>query len=432
MKNLIKTPTVAALAVSASLLALAAPAAAQSTTSFLDVGASLGYSSNPFLRDGNDEGSATGRIFVQGSHSVITERTQWSLSAYAENTAYLTDHASSQLANVSAAVRHRASERVHVFGDVRFSVDAGGQLLSRFTDSTIGFPGAPAPTPTVPGPGAPAVTPAAVTPLQDADLQQLPIDPYDPAIFGLRRRQYAVSGQLGASFQASARDSLGLSAGAQHVFFGGNSDTSNYTSFNATGTWDRQLSERTTIGAGLQVRRTQYSDSGHRSTILNPFVRVSTSLSEGWSASSSVGASFLDQDLDGDSDHSVGISLDGSICKLGEASRFCANAGRSVQPSSLGSAFTTTSVGLNYSQRLSRVDTLDLSASAYRYRGEDELAEASDSTFAALDARYSRELTPRLFAGVSGGVRSLDRRDAKAETDLNGSVFVRYRFGDVR
>jgi hypothetical protein len=404
----------------ASLLGVGS-ASAQSTTS-VDVGAGAGYSRNPFLVDDDETGSMFGRVFASLTHRGLGERTKTTFSAYVENTTYGHRYGSSQLADLNAQVQHRASEKVDLFGDLRFTVDEGGQLLSRSSD-TPSVPSALAPTISTGGPGSPSTGGIPIL------LQPLPGDVFDPAFFGLQRRQYSISGRAGGTVDVSSRDMVTISAGIQNIFFGGNQDDQSYVTFSVSGVFDHRTNERASFGVGVEVRRVNYSGDDQAS-IFNPTVHGRLSLSESLTVSASAGVTITDQRRSGERDRSTGLSLDGSVCNTGETSTFCGRVARYALPSTGGALFTTTSFGFDFVKHLSISDTIKVSGNLYRYSGHDALLSSLRTTFAAADLNYSRKLSDRLSAGVTVSVRSLDRRQANIPTDFVGSAFVRYRIGD--
>jgi hypothetical protein len=48
-----------------------------------------------------------------------------------------------------------------------------------------------------------------------------------------------------------------------------------------------------------------------------------------------------------------------------------------------------------------------------------------------LAASYSRRINERLSGGVDLGARKLRREGVDPDTDISGTVFVRYRIGDL-
>ena len=375
--------------------------------SFIDLTAGLGYGTNPFLRFGNSTGSGFGRLGVRGVHAWSTERTRTSLSGYAEGSTYLDDYNVKSIFSVSGDTQHKASETVTVFGSAGLSGDLSGQLSNRF----LYVP----PVPEVP----------------DVTVPPPPVTVQDPDLFSFAGRQYRAFGQGGASFGLDERSSVTFSGGGSRVWF--TADLLNdYTTLFANGAYNRQLSQRTTVGVNVAVNRTQYDDSSDNSTIITPTVNIRTQLSESWDIRASVGASFSSSERTGQKDHSTGLSVDSSVCNNSETERLCGRVTRNSTSLSRGALVTTTTVGVDWFKNLDDKQTVQLSASASRYSSDDDLANNFKSTHWRAAANYSRVISTRLSGGADLGIRRLSTEGPDPDTDLSGSLFLRYRLGDFQ
>lgn len=374
---------------------------------YLDLTANLGYSSNPFLEAGNSRSSSFGRVSARGVHAFGGERSTSSISAFVEGSTYLNDYGLKSIFSITGDTQYQASERVSLFGTAGVSGDLGGQLSNRFLYVP---PGAVVPNPNQPPP---------------------PITVDDPDLFSFTGRQYRVYGQGGASFQTSQSSTLTVSGGAQRTFY---SDDllDDFTTVFGNGMYSRTLSERTTIGLSVGVSHTNYSSSSANTTTINPAVNIRTLLSEDWDASASVGVSFSNVDDEfGDSDNSTNLSLDASLCRSMEFDRFCAHVARYAQSSSRAALFTTTSVGVDWYKKLDADSTIQLSAGIIRYVSEAQTLANDRTHHFRLAASYSRRINTRLSAGADLSVRSLRRDGPDPNADIGGSVFLRYRLGDL-
>ena len=56
----------------------------------------------------------------------------------------------------------------------------------------------------------------------------------------------------------------------------------------------------------------------------------------------------------------------------------------------------------------------------------------SSSTYYHAASSYSRRLSSRLFGGVNLAARKLTQNGPDPKTDLNASLFIRYRLGDAQ
>ena len=337
----------------------------------------------------------------------MTERTSTSLTGYVEGSTYLHDYNLKSIFSVSGDTQHRASETVTVFGSAGLSGDLSGQLSNRFL----------------------YVPPGPVVP--DVNVPPPPATVQDPDLFSFAGRQYRAFAQGGASFGLDERSSVTVSGGGSRVWF--TADLLNdYTTLFANGAYNRQLSQRTTVGFNVAVNRTQYDDSSDNSTIITPTVNIRTQLSEFWDIRASVGASFSSSERAGQNDHSTGLSVDSSVCHNTETERLCGRATRNSTSLSRGALVTTTTVGVDWFKELDDKQTVQLSASASRYSSDDELVSNFKSTHWRAAANYSRVISTRLSGGADLGIRRLSTEGPDPDTDLSGSIFLRYRLGDLQ
>lgn len=381
-------------------------------TTFLDLEAGLGYSSNAGLRF-DSESSAFGRLSASGFHSWNSETGVISLRGYLENTTYFRHYGSKQLWSLGAATTQQLSPTVTVFGDLGFSGDFGGQLSNRLFYT----PGDP-------------VLPDPANPLPDPTV--------NPDLFNINGRQYRLSGSVGASIRSGPRSSISLTAGAAHAFSTGDNKDADYTSFTGSGAYSRQVSERTSAGVRVSLSRQDFKRGGWSNTV-NPAVFVSTQLNEQLSAEGSVGVMRVYQHFDGESDKSTSISFSGSLCNVTESTRFCGRVSRDattgLTSAVLGGraqAAITTSASLSYSRKLSANDSIQASLSASRYRTAASVVGVNPtSTYVSGVVGYDRHIGARLFGGVQGGVRRLYQSGPDPDMDFNATVYLRYRLGDL-
>ena len=380
-------------------------AATRRSATYLDLTASLGYSTNPRLSLADSPDAAFGRASARGVHTIASERTNGSITGFVEASSYFDKYGLESIFAVDGNISHAASETVTVFGSAGVSGDISAQLSNRF----LYVP----PLPEVPDPNLPP-----------------PVTVEDPDYFGFAGRQYRIYGQGGASIRASERGRISISAGSQRVFYT-NELLNDYTSLFSTVSYNHMLSERTSVGASLGINRTDYSDSDDQSTIVTPSVFVSTQLAENWSAQASVGVAFSSVDRLGSKANSTNLSLDGSICRAGEYERLCGHSSRYSQASAREALVTSSSIGVEWYKKLDAEQTIQLSASAVRYEVDDVVQSNSRSHHFRIAASYDRRFNQRMSAGVDVGARSLRLQGPDPDADLNASVFIRYRLGDL-
>lgn len=389
--------------------ALAAPAglSARSQT-YVDVGAGLGYSTNPLLAFGDSTGSAFGRFSLYGYHGWSTERTNTSLSAYVENDSYFRRYGNKQVFNLNANTTYAANEKVTLFGGLGFAGDIGGQLGSRY----YGVPaGSVTPNPALPS----------------------TIVIVDPNLYGLNQRQYTLSGNAGANIVLSPKDALNISVGAQRLIVSGN-DALDYNSYNTTVGYNRQVNERWTLGGRLLV---QYADYKFGRSIfeVGPQLTFGARLSENWNLNGAIGVVRTTQDFGVagiPNSSSLNLALDGSICRQGENERFCGRVARRTQSSVVGSAPVSTTASVDYYRKLGAKDSIQATATVARTGAYRLVTQTSGSNLYSLSGAYDRLINDRLSGGVQAAVRKLTYTGPDPKTDIGGSVYLRYRLGDLR
>ena len=379
------------------------PPPAKST--YLDLTGSLGWSSNPFVQTVDSESSFLGRASARGVHAWRGERSASSISAFVEGTTYFSNYGLESIFAVNGDTSYDVSETVTVYGSASVTGDLSGQLSNRF----LFVP----PVPPIPNPNVPPPPPTVE----------------NPDVFDFAGRSYHIFGQGGASIQTGTRSNVGITAGVSRAIYDA-PQLDEYTSVFATGSYNVTLSERTSVGGMLSVTRTGYDNSSNHSTTINPAATINTRLSEAWSARATVGVTFSKVDRQLTEDSSVNLSLNGSICRTTESERLCGRVDRYSASSANSTLITTTSAGVDWYKKLDDVQTVQLSATASHYVDEVLNLERKTNHFSLL-ASYSRMINERLSGGVDLGARSLHRDDLDADTDITGTVFVRYRIGDL-
>lgn len=393
-----------ALAAGAALWTSAAYGQSAATT-FVDLTAAAGYGTNESLRFDESEGGGFLRGSARGVHAWSGERDSTSLSAFVENSFYLNESGSRPIFAVNADTQHIASERVRLFGGVSFSGDFGGQLSTRFVEVPR--------EPQVPDPAEPP-----------------PLTIEDPDFFAFGGRHYQLNGHAGAAITATERSSIGISGGAQRAIFT-NDFLNDYTTLFASGSYNHTLSERTTVGGALNLRRTDYDNSGAHTSIINPAATIRTRLSENWNADASVGVLIGRQKDDGESENQLSLTLSGALCRTTDFERLCGRVSRDAQSASRASLVNSTVASIDWFRRLDEVQTVQLSAAVTRFEGELLTEEDFRSNHFRLAGSYSRRIGQRLSAGADVALRKLSTTGPDPETALSASLFLRYRIGDL-
>lgn len=373
------------------------------TANYLDLTASIGYSTNPHLQIFDSEGSAFGRASARGVHTWRGERSSTNIAGFVEGSTYFNKYGFESIFAVDANHAQRVSERVSLFGSAGVSGDLAGQLSNRFLS-------------TAPPPVNPTLPP--------------PPDVTDPNSITFSGHQYRFYGQGGASIQTSERGTLTLSAGAQYLMYS-NDFLDDYTTLFGTVSYDHTLSERTTVGFSVSGDHTEYKNSSDSSTIISPTLNATTHLSEDWTASAGIGVSFTKVDRGGNSKSSTDLALHGSLCRSNEQERLCANVSRYSHSSGIASIVTSTQAGVDWYRKLDPMQTIQLSAGYTHYVQDDVLGDEIKSNYFRAAASYDRRFNERFSVGGELSARAFHQTGPDADNDYGGTLFLRYRLGDL-
>jgi len=376
---------------------------------YVDLEAGAGYGSNPNLRFGDNTASGFGRISAHAVHTRVSARTTTVFSAFGQETFYTRHYNPALSLDLSARHSARVSERLQVFGDVNFSYDKGGQLDTRI----IGIPDVPLPPGTL-------EPPELLLPGGD--------------FLSLSGRRYRAGAHVGGQLALSARDFLTANAGFEHsVFKGGGFDT-RYTTIPISLGYDRQISPRTTIGARIGAQHTDYDGPASVSNVTPQFT-VSTALSQRMTLSGAVGVSYASIDNGTTTRHSTGVAADATLCNRGDRGHFCARASINQQAATAAGPARSVTVGADYSRRLDADQSIRFSLDARRYSRPTSFVTGqtfAHATYFRAASDYTRRLGDRWFGGATIAARKLVEKGPDPRADISGSLFIRYRLGDVR
>ncbi len=382
-------------------------------STYVDLEAGAGYSTNPQLQFGSHTGGGFGRISLHAVHTRSSARTTTLLSAYAENLTYTTHYGSQQ--SLSFLGRHDAavSEHLRVFGDLSANYQQGGQLDTRI----LLVPNLP---PLAGPPGVPIILPPGVD------------------FLTVRGKEYEIAGHAGAQVALSPRDNFSVSAGVERTTFHSSVSSglghSSYTTIPVTLSYDRQLSEHSTIGARLVAQDTEYKGPASVRTI-TPQVTGRVALSPILSLSGAVGVSFAKVD-DGVSTHnSTGLAANADLCSTTERGSICASVAISQETATVAGPAKSITGNLSYTRQLDADSTLAVALGVDHFSRPTSVIIGqpfSSATYYRASGEYSRKIGRRLFAGVDLSARKLAETGPDPKTDVSGSLFIRYRFGDVQ
>lgn len=382
--------------------------AGQST--YLDVEGGVGYSTNPELRLNSGGGEAFGRIAVHAVHRRVSARTTTLLSAYAENVSY-TSHVGSQQ-SLSFYGHHDAavSEQLRLFGDLNASFQKGGLLDTRVLV-----------VPTIPVFIGPPGTPPILVP-GTADF------------LSVTGRNYQVSGNVGGQLALSPHDDIRVSGGIGRTVFRSGGIRTSYTTIPVSIGYDRQLSERATVGAELDAQDIEYN--GPTSVrIITPELTGSLVLSPTLSLSGGVGVSFARVDDGVRIRNSTGPAANARLCSSTERAQLCGRAYVAQEAATTAGPAKTIGADVDYSRQLSANSSIAFSLGVDHYSRPVSVISSrtfSSATYFRAAAEYSRRIGSRLFGGVNLAGRKVSEAGPDPEADVSASLFIRYRFGDVQ
>jgi hypothetical protein len=387
-----------------------APKLKTGSSTYADLEAGVGYSTNPVLSTTSNAGRGYGRVAVNAVHTRVSERTTTAISAYAQNVTYTSRYGSLQSLSLSGRHDAAVTEQFRVFGDARLGYDKGGQLDSRITI-----------LPDVP-------------PLPGTINNPIQLLPPGSDFLSVTGRTYFAAAHIGGSLALSQHENVSASSGVERVVFRGAGQDSAYTRIPVSLGYDRQLNERATIGGRLSLVDTNYRGPFHSQQI-TPQLTGSLLLSERVSFNGAIGASFASFDNGVVTRHSTGLSAQASLCGTGERDRYCARVGVDQQAATTAGPAKSISAGIDYSRQLDASSRLGLSADLSHYSSPISVLAGrafSSATYYRVAADYSRRLNRRLFGGASVAARKLSQSGPDPKTDFNASVFVRYRLGDLQ
>lgn len=402
----------------------AAPVAAKDVTgktatpgqsTYVDLEGGAGYSTNPLQQIGKSNGSGLGRVSAHAVHRRVSTRTTTVLSGYAQSVFYTKRYGSQQSFDVNGRHDAAVSEKLRLFVDGDVAYDKGGQLDTRI----VGVPNVPL----LPGTTVPPV-----------------LLPTSNDFLTVTGRTFRTAGHVGAQWALSEREFLNLSTGIDHVVLKSAGFETRYTTIPALIGYDRQLNERTTVGARLLGQFTHYSGSGalgaRNLQLITPELTAQYSLSQRLSLSADAGVSFASVDDGVRTRHSSGFSGDVNLCSAGEHSQLCARASMQDQAATSAGPARVLGVGVDYSRQLSaNGDTIQFSLSANRYSNPVVILAGpalTRATYVRAAADYSRHIGNRLFGGVELAARKLTQSGLDPDPDFSASVFIRYRLGDLQ
>lgn len=254
-------------------------------------------------------------------------------------------------------------------------------------------------------------------------------DPVLNDLFTVGQRSWRVSGDGSLDWTATMRDRITASVNATRVVYTGDRlFASDYDQFGGTLDYLHTLTGRTKIGGTVSYVRYLSKDYPDSSS-LQPGIKIQQDLSGTWTFNGDVGVIL--QKIDGDSRTSTSLGFHASLCGKYPLSSLCVRASRASSGTGIGGLSRTTAFGADYSRRLSEHETFTLSGDYEKTSYAGSAIGAVDATFVSANAGYSRDLTRRLSAGVSGRYQLRTTGNYGTEHSIAATVNIRMKIGRI-
>lgn len=365
------------------------------------VGLDAGYSTRPFGNSGLSGGAATvtGRATVRLNST--HETGQITADASINHTEYSRIYEGKTNYNAGLGLLEQLSERTKLSLNGRFDssvVDSDTALLNPI------FSG--------------------------LDPAQPPI--IDPSAgFLPRQRRNSYTAGLSVDHSFSEADTVTVSSQGVATRATGTGTLREYDYVSGSVAYSHQFNAGLSMGVSFSAARSNYLAPGPGdSWTYSPQLTAKLDLGRGWSLSGGGGVTFSKTEmLGGGRESSTAASGSLQLCKRDERFTGCLSASRSVLPSSFGSVGNVTSIGVSASYRLDEFSSINGSASYARNAGTD-LAQQQDYLRSTIS--YSRRITSRLTAVVTGGYSDSYSGLIANRSNISGTVGISYSIGMLK
>jgi len=199
--------------------------------------------------------------------------------------------------------------------------------------------------------------------------------------------------------------------------------------------WSPEIMEDVHVKAELGRYRIRGFSTLRNVQVITPELTAQLTLSPTLTLSGDAGVSFSAVDDGVRTRHSTGASGDANLCSSSERSQFCARASLQQQAATSAGPARVESLGVDYSRKLSVDDTIQFSLAANRYSNPIIIISGQSfthATYVRAAVDYSRHFGRRLYGGAELAARKLTQTGPDPDADVSGSLFIRYRFGDMQ
>jgi hypothetical protein len=359
-----------------------------------------GYASNPFLGSGGDTGAATATASIMPK--IVFEEATSSLS--------LTGNAGRTLYSRSG---YRANENYGLQGAYlrKLSPLSSFNISAGYSQSTQN-----------------ALQPI-LSPIQGIDTGVNILDP--SAIETLGQRVKIFNGSAGFTTTLSPRLSLSAQAYGSIVKYPTRgSFAQDYDSFGGGLNLSYALNDRISLGPSVSYSRSVYkNDLFGSSNQISPGITVNMRFPSRLRLTLTGAAAISTIDQAGLSTTRTSLNASANLCRDGNRSSICIDARRSTSPTAFSGLSNVTSVGANYSYRLTPRSRFDLNANYSKTHTLDNTAIARDLSFASAGGNFSRQMTPRLSFMVKAFYTKSFEAIIATRDNIYGGVGVSYRLG---
>ncbi|MDX3883424.1 MULTISPECIES: hypothetical protein [Sphingomonas] len=393
----------AAIHIAAAGLAVTVPLAAARAeiTGKVDVSASAGYASNPFLNDVGDKDSGFVEGAIRPSLAITGARGRTDITTYYRRTEYFRRYNDSNAYGGSVRATRQLSEKI----DAR-------ALLS-FDSSIVG----------------------ADDPDGDLVDPELPENP-DIGLIGARQRRHMLNGSAGLTYRPNARDSWSADFRATKSDYPDNSRLpievgQDYVSYGGTLGYSHAISETSSLGASVTYTEVDYEAAGRDSRIISPQLTYSRRFGGGWTLAAGAGVSFTQRKLLTGNDNSTAFTGNIEVCREGSRGNLCIGGSRSTTATGFGGVRNETEGHLTHSYKLSERSSLS-SRISYSRNGNAALPTSGSRDYLTVSTLYSRSLNERLRVTAYVGYRDIYRSTVSPPADISGRLGLAYTLGDRR
>lgn len=403
--------------------------------------ASVGYESNPFLLNTQqDTGAASAQIDLRPTVTITDARANGSIQGFYNRTQYFSKYNGNDNAGIAANANYQLSPRFSFNTSAGFSTGVignnNGFSLVQSAVSTV-TPSIDGSTVTTPG-----IAPVPTNPIL-GNGNFLPggtigVPGGDAGLFGLRQRRNTLNASVGAAYQPDTRSTWSANAFGERTTYPGQESSvffaQDFTTYGGSLGYNRRVTEALSIGVRGSVTIADYQGQG-TSRFYSPQATLTYQLSQRLRADVSLGASFLHTSGPFGADrNSTIVSGSANLCRVDELTNYCVFLSRSPGVNGFAGANTTTSVGASYSRRVGEFSTLSASASFVHsaFSGTQVInpqVQIGNQDNWVVSGTYSRRLSQRLSAVATAQYRDATFVNYSPRADISGRLGVSVSLG---